>query len=101
MLKKVHVVIKYVKKVYVDLLVCWILLCWIICMLNSSMLKNVQVEPPVQVEPNPSTLGALTINNSLAVIKGLRESVHSLWDVHKKSNFRPFSSFLLQLSAPL
>ena len=23
-------------------------------MLNSSMLKNVQVEPPVQVEPNPS-----------------------------------------------
>ena len=23
-------------------------------MLNSSMLKNVQVQPPVQVEPNPS-----------------------------------------------
>ena len=44
----------YVDLCYVQLLVCWILLCWIICMLNSSMLKNVQVEPPVQVEPNPS-----------------------------------------------
>ena len=57
--------------------VCRFVLCSITCMLNSvmlnsSMLKNVQVKPPVQVEPNPSAQKPLQQSFFLVMYSNLK-----------------------------